>query len=41
MKRILMVYLTAMVLLMACGGPAKQKTGAEREEIVTIYKSPT
>ena len=41
MKRTLLVCLTAMVLLTACGGAAKQETGAEREEVVTIYKPPT
>lgn len=41
MKRTLMVFLTAMVLLTACGGAGKQDTGSERDEIVTIYKSPT
>jgi ABC-type glycerol-3-phosphate transport system substrate-binding protein len=43
MKRILMVCLTAMVLLTACGGTTtdQQDTSPEREEVVTIYKSPT
>jgi len=43
MKRILIVSLTAMVLLTACGGAAtgQEFTGPVRDEVVTIYKTPT
>jgi ABC-type glycerol-3-phosphate transport system substrate-binding protein len=43
MKRSLLVCLTAMVLLTACGGAGtdQQDTIPERDEVVTIYKSPT
>jgi ABC-type glycerol-3-phosphate transport system substrate-binding protein len=43
MKRILIVSLTAMVLITACGGTAtgQLNTAPERDELVTIYKTPT
>ena len=43
MKRALIVCLTAMILLTACGGAAtdQQDTGPDTDEVVTIYKPPT
>ena len=43
MKRYLLVGLAAMVLLTACSGAGsgQQANGADIDEVITIYKSPT
>jgi ABC-type glycerol-3-phosphate transport system substrate-binding protein len=41
MKRLLIAGLLLMALLAACGSPAPQATGPGRDQVVTVYKSPT
>jgi ABC-type glycerol-3-phosphate transport system substrate-binding protein len=41
MKRFLIVGILIMTLLTACGGSEIQSTGQERDQVVTVYKSPT